>query len=160
MESKIDDAYEEISYKVEMTVKNRQSFAENDNDNMDLFKRIDRVRRMTRTLRASSFCDIMNAKASVTVVDAGGVPVDSACVEFKLYNYAEFYTVATKYTSASGVCGLTAGKGDMLVWASKDGHFGFARLSFGKQSELTVKLDKKEGDAFATCVIEACGFFS
>lgn len=38
MESKIDDAYEEISYKVEMTVKNRQSFAENDNDNMDLLR--------------------------------------------------------------------------------------------------------------------------
>ena len=65
MESKIDDAYEEISYKVEMTVKNRQSFAENDNDNMDLFKRIDRVRRMSRTLRASSFCDIMNDCAKV-----------------------------------------------------------------------------------------------
>lgn len=65
MESKIDDAYEEISYKVEMTVKNRQSFAENDNDNMDLFKRIDRVRRMLRTLRASSFCDIMNGCAKV-----------------------------------------------------------------------------------------------
>lgn len=65
MESKIDDAYEEISYKVEMTVKNRQSFAENDNDNMDLFKRIDRVRRMSRILRASSFCDIMNGCAKV-----------------------------------------------------------------------------------------------
>lgn len=65
MESKIDDAYEEISYKVEMNVKNRQSFAENDNDNMDLFKRIDRVRRMSRTLRASSFCDIMNGCAKV-----------------------------------------------------------------------------------------------
>ena len=65
MESKIDDAYEEISYKVEMTVKNRQSFAENDNDYMDLFKRIDRVRRMSRTLRASSFCDIMNGCAKV-----------------------------------------------------------------------------------------------
>lgn len=65
MESKIDDAYEEISYKVEMTVKNHQSFAENDNDNMDLFKRIDRVRRMSRTLRASSFCDIMNGCAKV-----------------------------------------------------------------------------------------------
>lgn len=65
MESKIDDAYEEISYKVEMTVKNRQSFAENDNDNMDLFKRIDRVHRMSRTLRASSFCDIMNGCAKV-----------------------------------------------------------------------------------------------
>ena len=65
MESKVDDAYEEISYKVEMTIKNRQSYAENDTDHMDLFKRIDRVRRMSRTLRTSSFCDIMNGCAKV-----------------------------------------------------------------------------------------------
>ena len=89
------------------------------------------------------------AKASVTVVDADGKPVDNACVEFKLYNYAEFYTVAVKHTDAKGTCGLTAGKGDMLVWASKDGRFGFAKLSFGKQQELTVCLDKKEGGTFA-----------
>ena len=60
MESKIDDAYEEISYKVEMTIKNRQSYVENDTDHMDLFKRIDRVRRLS-----SSFCDIMNGCAKV-----------------------------------------------------------------------------------------------
>ena len=65
MESKIDDAYEEISYKVEMTIKNRQSYEENDMANMDLFKRIDRVRRLSRTLRTSSFCDIMNGCAKV-----------------------------------------------------------------------------------------------
>lgn len=65
MESKVDDAYEEISYKVEMTIKNRQSLVENDNDNMDIFKRIDRVRRMSRTLRSSSFCEIMNGCAKV-----------------------------------------------------------------------------------------------
>ena len=65
MESKVDDAYEEISYKIEMTIKNRQSLVENDNDNMDIFKRIDRVRRMSRTLRSSSFCEIMNGCAKV-----------------------------------------------------------------------------------------------
>ena len=65
MESKVDDAYEEISYKVEMTIKNRQSYEENDTDNMDLFKRIDRVRRLSRTLRTSSFCEIMNGCAKV-----------------------------------------------------------------------------------------------
>ena len=65
MESKVDDVYEEISYKVEMTIKNRQSYVENDTDHMDLFKRIDRVRRMSRTLRTSSFCDIMNGCAKV-----------------------------------------------------------------------------------------------
>lgn len=65
MESKVDDAYEEISYKVEMTIKNRQSYVENDTDHMDLFKRIDRVRRMSRTLRQSPFCEIMKGCARV-----------------------------------------------------------------------------------------------
>lgn len=65
MESKVDDAYEEISYKVEMTIKNRQSYVENDSDHMDLFKRIDRVRRMSRTLRQSPFCEIMKGCARV-----------------------------------------------------------------------------------------------
>lgn len=88
------------------------------------------------------------AQVKVMVKDEAGNPVPDACVEFKLYNYAEFYTVATKYTDDSGVCGLTAGKGDMLVWASKNGRFGFAKLSFGKQPELTVTLDKEAGDSF------------
>ena len=61
----MDDAYEQISYKVEMTVKNKQSLVENDTDNMSVFKRIDRVRRMSRVLRQSSFCEIMNGCAKV-----------------------------------------------------------------------------------------------
>ena len=65
MECKVDDAYEEISYKVEMTIKNRQSYVENDTDHMDLFKRIDRVRRLSRTLRQSAFCEIMQGCAKV-----------------------------------------------------------------------------------------------
>lgn len=65
MHSKIDDAYEEIEYNVEMTVKNRQSFAENDADNMDVFMRIDRVRRLVMALRGASFCQIMNGCGAV-----------------------------------------------------------------------------------------------
>ncbi len=65
MHSKIDDAYEEIEYNVEMTVKNRQSFAENDADNMDTFMRIDRVRRLVMALRNASFCQIMAGCATV-----------------------------------------------------------------------------------------------
>ena len=65
MHSKIDDAYEEIEYNVEMTVKNRQSFAENDADNMDVFMRIDRVRRLVMALRGASFCQIMNGCSAV-----------------------------------------------------------------------------------------------
>lgn len=65
MHSKIDDAYEEIEYNVEMTIKNRQSFAENDADNMDVFMRIDRVRRLVMALRGASFCQIMNGCSAV-----------------------------------------------------------------------------------------------
>lgn len=65
MHSKIDYAYEEIEYNVEMTVKNRQSFAENDADNMDVFMRIDRVRRLVMALRGASFCQIMNGCSAV-----------------------------------------------------------------------------------------------
>ena len=90
-----------------------------------------------------------SASAFVQVVDAGGQPVADAKVEFKVYNYAEFYTVATKKTNAEGKTFLSAGKGDMLVWASKDGQFGYGKLSFGKDNELVVKLDKKPGEAYS-----------
>lgn len=65
MKSSVDDAYEQIEYKLEMTIKNRQSFAENDSDNMQVFMRIDRVRRMVMALRNSAFCEIMSGCSRV-----------------------------------------------------------------------------------------------
>ena len=88
------------------------------------------------------------AKATIKVVDANQQPVPDARVEFKVYNYAEFYTVASKTTDANGETFLTSGKGDMLVWASKDGQFGYDKVSFGQQNEVTVVLDKKAGEAY------------
>ena len=89
------------------------------------------------------------AQAVVTVTDTDGQPVSGAKVDFKIYNYAEFYTVATKYTDVAGQVSLSAGQGDMLVWVSKEGKFNFSKLSFGKQTALSLVLDKKEGDIFA-----------
>lgn len=66
METKVDDAYEHISYKIEMSIKNKQSLVESDADNMDVFKRIDRVRRLSKVLRTSAFCEIMDGCAKVT----------------------------------------------------------------------------------------------
>ena len=86
------------------------------------------------------------AKATVTILDESGKPADGANVEFKIYNYAEFYTVANKKADAGGKTFLTAGKGDMLVWATKDGKFGFSKVSFGKDDNVTITLNKKPGD--------------
>jgi transglutaminase-like putative cysteine protease len=86
------------------------------------------------------------ARAVVRVKQADGTPAIGANVEFKLYNYAEFYTVARKTADKTGVTSLMAGKGDMLVWASLNGYFGFAKLSFGKVHELCITLDHQVGD--------------
>ena len=93
------------------------------------------------------------AKAYVTVVDTDGKPVSGADVEFKIYNYAEFYTVANKKSDAEGKTFLSAGKGDMLVWATKDGKFGFDKVSFGK-GDATIILDKKPGEAIAPIALD------
>jgi hypothetical protein len=80
------------------------------------------------------------ARADFRVVDAAGKPVDGARVDFCIYNYAEFYPAVTKYTDADGRTFLSSGLGDLLVWASKDGAYGYAECSFGKDTEVTVTL--------------------
>ncbi len=105
---------------------------------------------MLRTPRYTEINVIENyapaARAVVTVLDTDGQPAADAKVEFKVYNYAEYFTVATKYADADGRAALTAGKGDMLVWASKEGRFGFAQLSFGQTDSLTLVLERRPGE--------------
>ena len=81
----------------------------------------------------------------VTVVDAEGKAVEGATVEFKIFNYGEYTTVVTLPTNAEGKVSLHMGLGDMLIWASYEGSFGFGKLA---GEAITVKLDKKEGDIF------------
>lgn len=55
-------------------------------------------------------------KVTVTVQDENGFPV-KAQVKFKLYNYAEYYTLADMTTDVDGKATLTTGLGDLLIWA-------------------------------------------
>ncbi len=82
------------------------------------------------------------ARADFRVVDAAGKPVEGARVDFCIYNYAEFYPAVSKYTDADGRTFLSSGLGDLLIWASKDGAYGYAKCSFGKDKEVTVVLDR------------------
>lgn len=86
------------------------------------------------------------AKAIVTVVNEENQPLKDAQVEFKIYNYAEFYTVARKITDEKGQCSLSAGKGDMLVWATQNDRFGYGKVTFGKDKEITIVINKSPGD--------------
>lgn len=108
-------------------------------------------------LRTSNFTEInlidnygSTARVDFRIVDRRGKAVNGARVDFKIYNYAEFYTAVTKYTDAKGLTFLTAGKGDMLVWASKDGWFGYAKASFGKDKKITIKLNQNNKQPLAS----------
>ncbi|MBO4671336.1 MAG: transglutaminase domain-containing protein [Bacteroidales bacterium] len=86
------------------------------------------------------------ARRTVVTVFDGGAPVIGALVQFKIYNYAEFYTVATCMTGPDGTAALDTGLGDMLVWAQRNGRFGFARAS---SERVTVRLDHNMGERFS-----------
>lgn len=79
---------------------------------------------------------------TVTVCDADGKPVQDATVKFKLYNYAEYYTLASYKTDAEGKAGLTTGLGDLLVWASDGKHYGYAKLDVRRTDTLTLSIDR------------------
>ncbi|PID89214.1 MAG: transglutaminase, partial [Bacteroidia bacterium] len=81
------------------------------------------------------------ANVTILVVDKNDKPVEGALVEFKIYNYAEFFSVAKKVTEKEGTATLSGGKGDMLVWASKDGEFGFKKVTFGKKDTYKITLE-------------------
>lgn len=89
------------------------------------------------------------ASIEVELCNGKGELLPGQKVEFRLYNYAEFYPMAVKTTDKDGKASLTAGKGDMLVWVEKDGMFGFRKVSFGKDKSVRLVLDRAIGDEFA-----------
>lgn len=84
--------------------------------------------------------------ACITIVNTDNIPVENAKVDFKIYNYAEFYTVASKQTDKQGQTSLSAGKGDMLIWATDGKKFGYGKLGFAQDSAIQIKLDKQAGE--------------
>ena len=86
------------------------------------------------------------ATTNVTIVDEQGRPVKGASVQFRLYNYAEFYVLKSMQTAADGKASLLSGLGDLIVWATYKGRYGFAKVHAGEKA--TIKLDRKPGDRY------------
>ncbi len=82
----------------------------------------------------------------VRVLTADGKPAPDARVNFCIYNYSEFYPAVSKTSDADGNASLTAGLGDMIVWATDGERFGFTK---GRPGEaVTVTLDKDGSSEF------------
>ena len=78
-------------------------------------------------------------KVTVTVQDENGLPL-KAQVKFKLYNYAEYYTLATIATNADGEASLTTGLGDLLIWTTDGDRYAFEKLDVRQDSTLTLTI--------------------
>ena len=83
---------------------------------------------------------------TLNVVDENGAPLNTD-VEFKIYNYAEFYTAATKTSDAKGRVTITTGHGDMVAWAAVGDRFGFVKFTAGKENNVKLVVDKAPGYA-------------
>ena len=104
----------------------------------DLFSRINMLPNYTDT-----------KKITITVTDEKGKPVEGASVKFKLYNYSEYYPIAVQKTGTDGTAQVTTGYGDLLIWACKDGKYGYQLMDIRKTDQLTVKLDRTAGAEYA-----------
>lgn len=92
----------------------------------DLFTRLNLLRNYTNT-----------KTIPVKVLDASGKPAIDAKVEYSLYNYAEFFPIATLTTDKNGLCSVTSGFGDLMIWASKNGQFSH-RIAPAKSDDTIV----------------------
>lgn len=85
--------------------------------------------------------------AKVKVTDADGAPVTDAKVGYKVYNSAELYHIGVAKSDAAGMASIVTGQGELVVWASKDDRYGYAK-STPQDEVLTVVLDREPGRAY------------
>lgn len=86
----------------------------------------------------SNYAD--TATATIHVFDRKHRPAKGATVCFKLYNYAEYYTLAEVKTDENGCAKLNTGLGDLLVWAKQGDDFAFDKLDMREQHDLVLIL--------------------
>ena len=79
-------------------------------------------------------------RVTVTVQNEEGQPLEGAQVKFKLYNYAEYYTLSTQTTDAEGKASLTTGLGDLLIWATDGDRYAFEKLDVRQDSTMTLTI--------------------
>lgn len=80
----------------------------------------------------------------VSVYDAHEKPVAGAKVKYKLYNYSEFYPLATLTTDADGHATLTTGLGDLKVWATDGTHYNYVKVDVRQQQEVSIYLTREQ----------------
>jgi hypothetical protein len=85
----------------------------------------------------------------VKVLDKDGKPAEGASVEYKLYNYAEFYPLAEVPADKNGISQFETGLGDLLIWASKNSDFDYRKISVSETDTVVLNLNRSSEDNYS-----------
>ena len=83
---------------------------------------------------------------TVVALGADGKPAAGATVDFRIYNYGEFYPIASKKTDKEGRASLVTGLGDILVWLSDGKSYAFRKARTGTDRQIVVQLPQTGTD--------------
>lgn len=86
-------------------------------------------------------------RLTARILDSAGHPVANAMVRFKLYNYSEYYPLAAIATDERGCASFTTGLGDLLLWASKDDAYSYAKADVRQHDTVALVLNRRGSDA-------------
>lgn len=83
----------------------------------------------------------------VRVVDEEGKAIQDATVDFRVYNYSEFYPIFTTKSDADGYATFTTGYGDLQVWVSANDKYGVKKAD-AYSTEIAITPCHKAGSAW------------
>lgn len=87
-------------------------------------------------------------KVTVKVVNYEQKAIEGATVKFKLYNYAEYYPIASRTTDQNGCAQLTTGLGDLLIWATDGYHYNYGQLNVRERDSIVIVIDRLPGETY------------
>ncbi len=87
-------------------------------------------------------------KLGVTVLDGNNNKVAGADVKYLLYNYADYYPIFDNKSNREGYSEIISGLGDLIVWVSKDGKYGYKKVSLADTDSVAIELDRVPGEEY------------
>lgn len=79
-------------------------------------------------------------RLTVRCLGAEDMPYEGITVKFKIYNYAEYYTLATYTTDENGEASITTGLGDIIVWITNGERYDYRKVDVRQDSLVVFRL--------------------
>jgi len=84
----------------------------------------------------------------IKVLNENSEIAKNSMVEFQLYNYAEFYPIASKQVDENGLASLMTGYGDLLIWAYNENEFAYQKITVEQTDTVILKIHPQDGKEF------------